>query len=116
MISANSQPSIFKQFLFIYTQLGAPMLNQQPISFADLKDLCKDNSNHQQYRLRYVKCCRDGFDFSEIHYQEIDVLSLINNSNTCECFYTPLLKPLIWSGKPIYFQPLGVRTAFPSPK
>lgn len=35
----------------MHTQLGDPILNQWPMSFADLKDLCKDNSNHQQIKI-----------------------------------------------------------------
>lgn len=68
------------------------MLDQWPRSLANVKDLCEGNLDNQQYRLRYVKCCQDGFDFSEIPHEEIDVPSWINSSNTWEGFCTLLIK------------------------
>lgn len=58
------------------------MLAQRPRLLANEKDLWKGNLDKQQYRLRYVKCCQDGFDFSEIPHEEIDVPSWINSSHT----------------------------------
>lgn len=113
-MSANRQQSAFKRFLFIHTQLGALMLDQGPQSFADLKDLCKDNIDSQQYRLRYIKCCRDGFDFSEIHYEEIDVPNFINNSNTCEGFCTLFLKLLNWVWETNLLQVTQCEKSFPA--